>query len=155
MIYTIDYLVIQPYKLHWSIGITQALTTFGIPNKSSQAFIFHKSMQILHSKKSEDWVLRKLFRIPILPSKFWKKTQNFFADHICHQFNEAICSSKFPATFKFANVTPIISKIFEKLICRQLSQHFNNICSKFQCDFRQGFNAQHCLLLMIDKWKKL
>ena len=110
MIYAIDYPVIQPYKLHWSIGITQALTTFGIPNKGSQAFIFHKSMQILHSKKSEDWVLRKLFRIPILPSKFWKKTQNFFADHICHQFNEAICSSKFPATFKFANVTPVFKQ---------------------------------------------
>ena len=61
---------------------------------------------------------------------------DFFAEHICRQFNEAICSSKFPATVKFANVTPvfkkgnrnqednyrrmsilpIISKIFEKLI---------------------------------------
>ena len=81
---------------------------------------------------------------------------------------------KFHVTFKFANVIPvfkegtrnvkdnsrlisilpIISKIFEKLICRQLSNHFNNIFSKFQCGFRKGFNAQNCLLLMIDKWKK-
>ena len=81
---------------------------------------------------------------------------------------------KFPTTLKFANVTPafkkgnrnqkdnyrpisilpIISKIFEKLICRQLSNHFDNIFSKFQCSFRKGFSAQHCLLLMIDKWKK-
>ena len=89
-----------------------------------------------------------------IPVKVLKENAEFFADQICRQFNEAICSSKFPATFKFANVTPIISKIFEKLICRQLSQHFNKICSKFQCSFRQGFNAQHCLLLMIDKWKK-
>ena len=90
-----------------------------------------------------------------IPVKVLKENAEFFADQICRQFNEAICSSKFPATSKFANVTPIISKIFEKLVCRQLSQHFINICSKFQCDFRQGFNAQHCLLLMIDKWKKL
>ena len=103
-----------------------------------------------------------------------KENAEFFAGQIGHQFNEVICSSKFPATFKFANVTPvfkqgtrnlkdnyrpisilpIISKIFEKLICRQLSNHFNNIFSKFQCGFRKGFNAQHCLLLMIDKWKK-
>ena len=60
-----------------------------------------------------------------IPVKVLKENAEFFADQICRQFNEAICSSKFPATSKFANVTPIISKIFEKLICRQLSQHFN------------------------------
>ena len=54
MIYTIDYPVIQPYKLYWCIGIIQALATFGIPPKGSQAFIFPKSIQILYSKKSED-----------------------------------------------------------------------------------------------------
>ena len=32
--------------------------------------------------------------------------------------------------------------------------HFNNIFSKFQCGFRKGFNAQNCLLLVIDKRKK-
>ena len=100
--------------------------------------------------------------------------QIFFAEQVCRQFNEAICSSKFPATFKFANVTPvfkkgnrnqkencrpisilpIISKIFEKLICRQLSNHFDNIFSKFQCGYRNSFSAQHCLLLMMDKRKK-
>ena len=98
-----------------------------------------------------------------------------FLLNVCRQFNDAVCSSKFSATFKFANVTPvfkkdnrnqkdnyrpisilpIISKIFEKLICRQLSNHFDNIFSKFQCGFRKGFSAQHCLLLMIDKWKKV
>ena len=109
-----------------------------------------------------------------IPVKILKENADFIAEHICRQFNEVICSSKFPATFKFANVTPvfkkgnrnqkdnyrpisilpIISKIFEKLICRQLSNHFDNIFSKFQCGFRKGFSAQHCLLLMIDKWKK-
>ena len=109
-----------------------------------------------------------------IPVKVLRENAEFFAAQICDQFNEAICSSKFPATFKFANVTPvfkegirnlkdnyspisilpIISKIFEKLVCRQLSNHFNDIFSKFQCGFRKCFNARHCLLLMIDKWKK-
>ena len=26
--------------------------------------------------------------------------------------------------------------------------------SKNQCGFRKGYNAQHCLLTMIEKWKK-
>ena len=38
------------------------------------------------------------------------KNADFFAEHICRQFNEAIYSSKFPATFKFGNVTPVFKK---------------------------------------------
>ena len=26
--------------------------------------------------------------------------------------------------------------------------------SKYQCGFREGFNAQHCFLAMLEKWKK-
>ena len=109
-----------------------------------------------------------------IPVKILIENADYFAEHICLQFNETIFSSKFPTSFKFANVTPvfkqgsrnqkdnyrsisllpIISKIFEKLICRQLSNHFDNILSKFQCGFRKGYSPQHCLLLLIDKWKK-
>ena len=39
-------------------------------------------------------------------------------------------------------------------MCKQLSTHFENIFSKFQCGFRKTFGTQHCFLLMIDKWKK-
>ena len=90
---------------------------------------------------------------------------------ICCQFNEAICSSIFLASFKLANITPvfkagpgkqkdnyrpitillIIEKIFEKLISQELSSHFDNIFSKFQCGVQKGFCTHHCLLLMIEK----
>ena len=42
---------------------------------------------------------------------------------------------------------PIISKIFEKL-----SKQIIIYMDKFL--FRKGYNAQHCLLAMIEKWKK-
>ena len=48
----------------------------------------------------------------------------------------------------------VISKIFEKLICRQLLNLFDNILSKYQCGFKKGYTLQHCLILMINKWKK-
>ena len=109
-----------------------------------------------------------------IPVKILKENAEFFAEYIYLQFNEAIESPKFPDFFKFANITPafkqgsrnqkdnyrpisilpLISKIFEKLICSQLSNHFDNILSKFQCGFRRGYGPQHRLLLMIDKWKK-
>ena len=101
-----------------------------------------------------------------IPVKILKENAEYLAEYICLQLNEAICASKFPASFKFANITPvfkqgsrnqkenyrsirissIISKIFEKLICRQLSNHFDNILSKFQCGFRKGYSPQHCLI---------
>ena len=102
-----------------------------------------------------------------IPVKILKENAEFFAEYIYLQFNEAIKSPKFPDFFKFApafkqgsrnqkdNYRPIsilpLSKIFEKLICSQLSNHFDNILSKFQCGFRRGYGPQHCLLLMIDK----
>ena len=35
-----------------------------------------------------------------------------------------------------------------------MSTTIENILSKFQCGFRKGFSTQHCLLLMIEKWKE-
>ena len=32
--------------------------------------------------------------------------------------------------------------------------YFDDILSKYQCRFRKGFNAQHCLVSMIEKWKE-
>ena len=37
----------------------------------------------------------------------------------------------------------------------QLSNCLDKILSKFQCGFWKGVGAQHCLFLMIEKWKKL
>ena len=32
--------------------------------------------------------------------------------------------------------------------------YLNQIFSKYQCGFRKGYNAQHCLMAMIEKWCK-
>ena len=40
-------------------------------------------------------------------------------------------------------------------MCKLLLNHFDIIFSKFQCGFRNGFLTHCCLLLMIDKWKKV
>ena len=92
-----------------------------------------------------------------------KENANVFTEQLTLQFNEGICSSKNAESFKLTNITPafkqgsrnlkdnyrpisilpIISKIFEKLICKLLSNHFP-----------KGFGAQHYLLLIKDRWKK-
>ena len=82
--------------------------------------------------------------------------------------------SKFPENLKLADITPTykkgkkdikgnyrpvsilpnLSKIFEKHIFKQMSHFFENILSKYQCGFRKGFSTQHCLLAMLEKWKR-
>ena len=37
----------------------------------------------------------------------------------------------------------------------RLSKYFDNKLSKFQCGFRKGYSAQHCLAVMIEKWRKV
>ena len=152
---------ILKYKNHPSISIIKRLS------ERFSSFHFSQVDKNTVRKDIMKLSLNKSVQDTDIPVKILKENADYFAEHICLQFNETICSSKFPTSFKFANVTPvfkqgsrnqegnyrpisilpIISKIFEKLICRQLSNHFDNILSKFQC-------PQSCLLLLIDKWKK-
>ena len=96
-----------------------------------------------------------------MPVRVVKENAEYFAEIICSQFNESINSSKFPLSFKLANATPVfknestnhknnyrpisilplISKVFEKIMNKQLSIYFEEILSKFQCGFRKGFGA--------------
>ena len=39
-----------------------------------------------------------------------------------------------------------ISKVYERCIYDQIENYFDQVLSKFQCGFRKGFNAQHCLI---------
>ena len=52
------------------------------------------------------------------------------------------------------SILPAISKIFEKLLCKQITPFMDQFLSKYHCGFRKGFNAQHCLIAMLEKWKK-
>ena len=109
-----------------------------------------------------------------IPVKIIKAKENFFAEAICLYFNKVLENRKFPNCLKLANITPVFkkgprtsknnfrpvsilpvfSKIFERLLCRQLSEFFDNIPSKFRCDFRKCYGTQHFLLLMLEIWKE-
>ena len=44
--------------------------------------------------------------------------------------------------------------MYDRLVYNQIYPCFQTIFSKFQCGFRKGFNAQHYLLSMVEKWRK-
>ena len=49
------------------------------------------------------------------------------------------------------SILPNLSKVYKKLMYNQIYPYFDKLFSKFQCGFWKNFNAQHCLLAMIEK----
>ena len=57
------------------------------------------------------------------------------------------------------NYTPVsilsnIYKIYERCIYDQIQLFFDSLLCKYQCRFRRGYIAQHCMITLIKKWKK-
>ena len=109
-----------------------------------------------------------------IPIKIVKENVDIISHFPYHNFNNSLSCSTFPTAMKYADVTPIhkkddktdktnyrpisilpnLSKVYERLMYNQISPYFDSVFSKFQCGFRKGFNAQHCLLTMVEKWRK-
>ena len=111
---------------------------------------------------------RKATQITDILVKILKENADIFSAYICDFLNKTIRSDKFPELLKNGDVTavfkngfkgskqnyrpermlPIISKIFEKIISKQITNFMNPLLSKYQHGFRRGFSAQNCLLEM-------
>ena len=109
-----------------------------------------------------------------IPSKIIKENIDIFSSKLTYDINDSIDKTLFPRNLKLADITPAhkkgdktnkanyrpvsilpaMSKIFERVIYKQLYAFFENILSKYQCGFRKQFSSQCCLILMIEKWKK-
>ena len=107
-----------------------------------------------------------------IPTKLIKEFCDFFSEFIYKSINHSITEGSFIADFKVAEVRPLykndgradrsnyrpisilsnVSEIYERCLYSQLYNYFgNNIFSKYQCGFREGFGTQHALLVMIGK----
>ena len=110
-----------------------------------------------------------------IPVKIIKANENFFAEAICFYFNKSLENGKFPNCLKLANITPVFkkgartsknnyrpvsflpvfSKIFERLLSRQLLEFFDNILFKFQCGFTKGYETEIVYYCCVKFGKKL
>ena len=48
-----------------------------------------------------------------------------------------------------------MSKIYEKLLQRQINNYLTNHLSPYLCGYRKGYNTQQVLISLIEKWKKI
>ena len=67
-------------------------------------------------------------------------------------FKENVRTSK--NNYRPVSVLLAITKIFEHIICNQLSSFFEEIFSKFQCGFRKDYSTQHRLFMMLESSKE-
>ena len=57
--------------------------------------------------------------------------------------------------YRPVSILPTVSKIFQKVISKQITNFMGPVLSQYQCKFRRGFSTQNCLLAMLEKWKSL
>ena len=86
-----------------------------------------------------------------------------------------LSTGNFPDNMKLADITPVfrkkdplkkenyrpvsilsaISKIFERLMQKQIVGYMENFLSPYLCGCRKNFNTQNALLALIENWKKV
>lgn len=109
-----------------------------------------------------------------IPARFVKAASGVIAPILSNLINLSITQGVFPNCLKKAEVTPVykksdklnkgnyrpvsilpvFSKIFEKVLEKQISLLFGNIFSSHLSAFRKGFSCQDVLLALIESWKK-
>ena len=163
-------IALSKYKNHPSINAI----TKRIKNLSNFTFSFKfishddvvKELNKLKSKKASQKT-----NIPI---KIVKENVDIMSHFQYQNINNSLACSTFPTGMKYADVTPIhkkhdkpdktnyhpvsilpnLSKVYERLMYKQISPYFDSVFSKFQCGFWKCFNAKNCLLTMVEKWCK-
>ena len=109
-----------------------------------------------------------------IPTKILIENSDIFAEFLFANYNASVVeNSIFPSVLKLADITPVfkkgdkkckdnyrpvsilsnVSKVFERIIFRQMLNYMEPFLSKYQCCFRKCYSTQHCLLSMLEKWK--
>ena len=110
-----------------------------------------------------------------IPTKVLKDNIDICGDYLLNFINYGINTSNFDSNLKLADISPIfkdtdrtntqkyrpvsvlpvISKVFERTLEEQITTFIDKYLSPFLCGYRKGFNTQHALLALIEKWRKI
>ena len=109
-----------------------------------------------------------------ITSKQLKQTADICSESLLNIWNDEIVkNNRFPSKLKYADITPIfkkgdasleknyrpvsvlpvVSKVFERIMHKQISNHIETHLSPYMCGYRKGFSTQHALIALIEKWK--
>ena len=108
-----------------------------------------------------------------IPPKILKSNSDVCVEPLTKILNDCIENSSFPDELKCADVTslpkngpnnsrtnfrpisvlPTVSKLFERLMDKQVVSYITPFLSSLLCGFRKGYSAQHALVRLLEKFK--
>ena len=128
--------------------------------------IFPKKLLILITKRNRTF--------KNIPTRRIKDVSDVCSPVLANIWNEEILLNKnFPENLKLADVTPIfkkkdktfvenyrpvsvlptVSKIFERIMQKQITDYIGKFLSPFFCGYRKGFSTQYALLSLVERWR--
>ena len=158
---------IAKYKNHPSIKAIEKIpkpdNLFNFSNVDKEE-VFKEIIRLDASKASQD---------TDVPTKVIKENADIFSHFLYPSVNACINNDDFPTFLKHANIIPAfkkgsknikdnyrpisilknISKVYERIMFKQIGEYMDPFFSKFLCGFRKGFSTQQCLIAFIEKWK--
>ena len=123
----------------------------------------------------ENLDIKKAGAFSNISARHIKQVEDVIVEPLMHIWNRQIIDNEnFPFKLKQADITPIfkkldcilkenyrpvsilpvVSKIFERLMDKQIKSYIEKYLSPFLCGYRKGYNSQYALLAMIEKWKE-
>ena len=156
------------YTIHPSILLIKSKL------ENQKHFSFQPISKFDMEKEIQNIDLKKATTKKTIPPKILKVSCNISAKTLHILFNECLITGNFPDNLKLADVTPYfkkkdplnkanyrpvsvlpsISKIFEKLMQKQINGYIYNFLSPYLCGYRKGFSLRLPLSSLTEKWKK-
>ena len=104
----------------------------------------------------------------------WLKDCDFSFHALTNCINESIENGTFPDSLKEANIAPVyksknpfeisnyrpmsilplLSKVYERIMFNQLSNHTKYFLSQILCGFRKAHSTQHALFRLLQSWQR-
>ena len=108
-----------------------------------------------------------------IPAKILKESLHIYLPFSTNCTNHSFVANKFPDELKQSEVIPLykkldplkkendrpvsllphVSKVFERIIYKQIMSYVTNLFSDYITGFRKSHGSQHCLVKMLENWK--
>ena len=158
---------ISKYKNHPSILLIKDKI------KNPASFSFREASLSDIEKELRNLNTKKASTFGNIPPKILRASKESCSETLVELFNNTLLTSSFPTELKIADVSPVfkkddplkteinrhvsvlpaVSKIFERLLHKQMSLHVDRFLSPYLCGYRKGFNTQQALISNLEKWR--